>query len=108
MAKVTYLDPIDHLSGKIAKAYRTTYMHRTAATSNAGTPNYTHVRGERTTPLSSNEVAIRQKFADTAKAVRERMQNPAQITTDTVAFKAQTTYKTLYQYLWHQVADTME
>lgn len=101
MAKVTYLDPIDHISGKIAKAYRTCYMHRTAATSRTE-PNYTHVRSARTTPPSSNEVAVRQKFATTAKAVRLRMQDASKIATDTIAFKSQTQYKTLYQYLWAQ------
>lgn len=102
MAKVTYLDPIDHLSGKIAKAYRTCYMHRTAATSNTANPNFTHVRSARTTPPSSSEVAVRQKFATTAKAVRQRMQDASKVTADTLAFRAQTQYKTLYQYLWAQ------
>ena len=107
MAKVTYLDPIDHLSGKIAKAYRITYMHRSAATANTDNPNFTQVRRKRTTPLSENETNRRQLFAQIAKAVRLRMIDATQFQTDTTAFKKQTTYKTLYQFVWNTVANSL-
>ncbi len=107
MAKVTYLDPIDHLSGKIAKAYRTTYMHRTADTSNTDNPNFTHVRSKRTSPASQAETEYRAKFGQICKAARERLSDATKLPSDTAAFKAQSTYKTLYQFVWHAVADSL-
>ena len=108
MAKVTYLDPIDHLSGKISKQSRTTYMHRTAATANTGTPNFTHVCGSRTTALTQSEVAQRTRFGQICTATRQRMMDASKMPADIAAFKAQTQFRTLYQFVWHQVADTME
>lgn len=111
MAKVFYLDPIDHISGKISKQSRTTYMHRTAATSNPAmlaNPNFTHVCGKRTTAASQSEVAYRIRFGAVCTAARRRMQDASKIATDIAAFKAQSRYHTLYQSVWHQVADTIE
>ena len=108
MAKVFYLDPIDHLSGKISKQSRTTYMHRTAATSNTGTPNFTHVCGSRTTALTQSEVAQRTRFGQICTATRQRLMDASKMPADIAAFKAQTQYRTLYQFVWHQVADNIE
>lgn len=111
MAKVTYLDPIDHISGKISKQTRTTYMHRTAATSNPAmlaNPNFTHICGKRTTALTASEVAYRTRFGAICAAAGRRMQDASKIPADIAAFKAQHQYTTLYQFVWHQVADTME
>ena len=108
MAKVTYLDPIDHLSGKISKQSRTPYMHRTAATANTGTPNFTHVCGSRTTALTQSEVAQRTRFGQICTATRQRMMDASKMPADIAAFKAQTQFRTLYQFVWHQVADAME
>lgn len=111
MAKVTYLDPIDHLSGKISKQTRTTYMHRMAATSNPAmlaNPNFTHVRGQRTTAASQSEVAYRTRFGKICTAARQRMMDASKAPADIAAFKAQRQYTTLYQFVWHQVADTIE
>ena len=108
MAKVTYLDPIDHLSGKISKQSRITYMHRTAATANLGTPDFTHVRGNRKTAPSESEVAQRTRFGTICKTTRQRLMDASKMPADIAAFKAQTQFRTLYQFVWHQVADTME
>ena len=111
MAKVFYLDPIDHISGKISKQTRTTYMHRTAATANPAmlaNPNFTHICGKRTTAVSQSEVAYRTRFGAICKATRQRMQDASKMPADIAAFKAQRQYTTLYQFVWHQVADTIE
>jgi len=108
MAKVFYLDPIDHLSGKISKQSRITYMHRTAATANPGTPDFTHVCGSRTTAPSESEIAYRTRFGTICKTTRQRMMDASKAPADIAAFKAQTQYRTLYQFVWHQVADTIE
>lgn len=97
MAKVTYEDPIHHLSGKISKNYRTTYCFQRAT----GT-KYTQVHGERTKPASEDELALREKFAAVAKRTRQRMQDPAQMMQDAAAFSKQTKYPTLYGYVFSQ------
>ncbi len=107
MAKVTYLDPIDHLSGKISKQSRITYMHRTAATANTGTPDFTHVCGTRTTAPTQSEITQRTRFGQICKTTRQRLQDASKMSADIAAFKAQRQYTTLYQFVWHQVADTI-
>ena len=58
MAKVTHIDPIATLSGKIVKRHQTTYMVRQAATSNPAmldNPCFTTVLRKRRTALSQSE-----------------------------------------------------
>lgn len=108
MAKVTYIDPIDHLSGKISKQTRTIYVHRSAATSNPGTPNFTQIRCNRTTAVSQTEMDARKRFGNICTAARKRMADASKMAADQAAFRTQTQYRTLYQYIWHQVAATIE
>lgn len=108
MAKVTYLDPIDHLSGKISKQTRTIYVHRSAATSNPGTPNFTQIRGNRTTAVSQTEMDARKRFGNICTAARKRMADASKMAADQATFRTQKQYRTLYQYIWHQVAATIE
>ena len=108
MAKVTYLDPIDHLSGKISKQTRTIYVHRSAATSNPGTPDFTQIRGNRTTAVSQAEMDARKRFGNICTAARKRMADASKMAADQAAFRTQKQYRTLYQYIWHQVAATIE
>ena len=45
MAKITFIDPVKSVSGKLSKASIVTFMRRQAATSNAAmlaNPNYPH------------------------------------------------------------------
>lgn len=97
MAKVTYQDPIHHLSGKISKNYRTTYCYRKRSDL-----KFTQVRSERSTPLTEAEKNYRQLFATVCKATRARMYDPEQYQTDMLAFSQQTKYKTFYRYVWNQ------
>ncbi|MGN1240189.1 MAG: hypothetical protein ACI4TV_04870 [Paludibacteraceae bacterium] len=97
MAKVTYQDPIHHLSGKISKNYRTTYCYR-----KRNELKFTQVRSERSTPLTEAEQNHRQIFATVCKATRARMCDPVQMANDMLAFSRQTKYKTLYSYVWNQ------
>ena len=97
MAKVTYQDPIHHLSGKISKNYRTTYCYRKRSDL-----KFTQVRSERSTPLTEAEKNYRQLFATVCQATRARMLDPERYTTDMLAFSQQTKYKTLRGYLLAQ------
>ena len=100
MAIVTYEDPIHHLSGKISKQFLTTYNYRKQSER-----KYTSVRGERdlkNNPYTEKELAHRAKFTAVAAATRSRMADPSQAAADMAAFKAQTKYKSLYQYVFRQ------
>lgn len=96
MGKVFFSDPVDHISGKLSRKYRTIYNHR-----RANKLNFTSVREDRTTPYTEDELRRQQHFADVAKRTRQRMQDPAQMTQDAAAFSKQSKYRTLYQYIFH-------
>ena len=100
MAKVVYLDPIDYLSGKIAKRYRTIYKHMRLSDR-----RFTSVMGVRTTLPSQSELDARARFAAVSRAVTARRQNLGTIATDQAAFVAQKDNvngkKTFTAYLWY-------
>ena len=97
MSKVVFLDPIDHISGKIAKKTRTVYCYR-----NESDKRYTQLRGKRTTPYKASELARFDKFAAVSRAVHNVYTNPQLLNTAQSEFTAQTTYKKLRNYLWHR------
>ena len=76
MSRVVFLDPIDHVSGKLSK------------------------NGKRSTPYTAAELARFDKFSAVAKAVAAVMKNPAALQTAQAEFAAQTTFKKLRNYLW--------
>ena len=101
MSKVTFLDPIDHVSGKLSKNSRVTYCFRPASMSEHGEERkYTQIRGKRSTPYTAAELARFDKFSAVAKAVAAVMKNPAALQTAQAEFAAQTTFKKLRNYLW--------
>ena len=108
MAHITFIDPVKTVSGKLSKKSTVTFMVRQAATSNAvmlQNPNYTHIRGKRTTEVSASEQAYRTRFGKICKATTARLADPTKKAADQAAFKAQSEYKTLRQYVWHQCAE---
>lgn len=108
MARITYIEPVATVSGKLFNKSNIIFMRRKAATSNTDVPNFTHSVGKRSTQPSESELQHRSKFGTIAKAVSKRLVNPSQMATDQVNFKSQTVYKTLRQFVWHAVADSME
>jgi hypothetical protein len=97
MSQVVFIDPVDHISGKISKKYKTIFNYRSASGR-----KYTQVRGKRTTPVSIEEKDARFRFKSIAQAVNTRLHNMNQQAADQAAFAAQTRYKTLRQYVWAQ------
>ena len=99
MGKVVFEDPIHHISGKIAKKFRTIYNYMKATGL-----KYTSVHGERSTQPGSNELKARERFAAVAKAVRLRRGNLSLITQDQENFLAQKDTaggkRTMRAYLW--------
>ena len=77
--------------------------HRKAASSD---PNCQRIysfasdRYDRSTPVTPQETQIRSKFTAVAAATRTRLKDPTQMASDQAAFKAQSLYKTLRQYVW--------
>ena len=97
MSKVVFMDPIDHVSGKLSKKSRVTYCYR-----NETDRRYTQIRGKRTTPYKASELARFDKFAAVAAAVKAVYMNPQQLNAAQTEFQAQTTYKKLRAYIWHR------
>ncbi|MBO5817002.1 MAG: hypothetical protein J6R26_03520 [Paludibacteraceae bacterium] len=83
MAKVEYVFPVDKIHGKVAKPHKIGFAHRKATSL-----NYTQSYGVRSTPVTSNELAVRTKFAAVCAAARIRMGNINQIPLDQIAFRA--------------------
>ena len=81
MAQVVYLDPIDHVSGKISKKYRTVYNYRKASKR-----KFTQVRDARTTPPTSKEMALHTKFRTVRLAALERAQDLMHMTQDQASY----------------------
>lgn len=115
---VTTLAPFDTVSGSIGK--RKSNPSRKAFISNLrkagmsatlnGAPfMFLSLRqNDRSTALSAKESAWRETFAEVVVAVDARMKDPVHIAADQAAFKAQSKYKTLRQYLFSVVRETIE
>ena len=124
MAKVEYADAIKTVSGALTKINKKSphaadqkmvlATHRVAATTNPACSRL-FLRGlssvTRTTPYSADEKAAQTRFGNIAKAVALRRKNVEQMVQDQQAFQAQKDspngYKTIYSYLWHVVADSL-
>ncbi len=101
MGKVKYSEGIDYVQGSLAKPRVKnghkcgSYLigtHRVAATTN---PECTrlYIRHadayKRTTPLSANEIAVRDRFTAVSHMVSLRKKDLSKISADIAAFKAQ-------------------
>ena len=125
MAKVEYADAIKTVSGALTKINKKSEhaadqkmvlaTHRVApTTSNACSRLY--LRGlksvTRSTPVTSDEILIRNRFAAVSKAVAKRRKNLSYVQSDLAAFKAQKDEpngkKTLVSYLWMVVGDAYD
>ncbi|MBO4666397.1 MAG: hypothetical protein J5612_05940 [Paludibacteraceae bacterium] len=122
MAKVNWSAGIDSVSGALAKPgknpqHRCSHMllanHRVAATTNPNC-NRLFIRKpiERSTPLTSRELDVRERFTAVRLAVRNRMVDPTKITADQIAFKNQKDdangKKTMLSYLWKLEGETYD
>ena len=117
MAKVEYADAIKTVSGALTKINKKSphaadqkmvlATHRVAATTNPNCQRL-YIRGlssvTRTTPVTTKEVNIRNRFRAVAAMVIERKEDLTKVTTDQAAFLAQKDSangkKTMKAYLW--------
>jgi len=81
MGKVVFEDPVHHISGKISKKYRTCYNHK-----RVNGLNFTSVHGERTTPVSAEEMKRRERFKVVRLAALERSMDLMHLTYDQIDF----------------------
>ena len=119
MAKVVWSAGIDHVSGALSKPSKDSQhscqkmllaTHRTAATTSKDCNRlFLREMTKRTTPVTADEIAQRNRFSAIARAVNARRKNITTIAQDVAAFNAQKNepngYKTLRQYLWYQCAE---
>ena len=114
MAKVEWSAGIDHVSGALSKPGKNGRhscskmllgTHRVAATTN---PNcnrlYLRKKVERSTPVTADEVARRNRFGAISTAVNARLKDLSKISADQQAFIAQKNEpngkKTMLSYIW--------
>ena len=110
MAKVKYEGPVKSVSGKLSKDSKVIYKVRRAATSNKAmqeNPCYSCSQGVRSTPYSDAEKAAQVRFGKIGAETTKRLNDAGLKDADMAAFKAQTQYTTLRQYVWHAVAATV-
>ena len=102
MSKVVFLDPIDHVSGKLSKKSRVTYCYRANSNEAGEDRRYTQIRGKRSTPYTAAELARFDKFAAVSQSTAAVMKNPQSLQTAMTEFQAQSPYKKLRSYVWHR------
>ena len=125
MAKVTWAPGISTVSGALTKINKKSQhagdeqmllaTHRTAPTTSKDC-NRLFLRGlksvTRTTPVTSDEILLRNRFAAVSRAVQERRRNLSYIATDIANFRAQKDQpygkKTLTAYLWKVCGDAYD
>ena len=122
MAKVEWSAGIDSVSGALSKpgkngqhtcAKMLLGTHRIAATESPDCNRlYLRKKVKRSTPLTSNELDARARFAAVAAAVKARKSDLNQITTDQQNFAAQKDTaggkKTMKAYLWKVCGDSYD
>lgn len=112
---VKLMDPITEATGKIAPSYarrgrggwKAFFGFRTITRTMAGeleNPRivmalYSRVRS---TPYTAAELARFDRFSAVSKSTAAVLKNPATLATAQTEFNAQTTYKTLRNYVWHR------
>ena len=103
MSKVYFLDPIDHVSGKLSKKSRVTYMYKSDTDR-----KYTQIRGKRTTPYTAAELARFDKFASVSRSTANVMKTPNLLQVAMTEFQAQSTCRKLRSYVWHREWDNYQ
>jgi hypothetical protein len=102
---IFYLAPVENASGKIfGKKQMFVAVRRVWGKRKKGCS----VTGERDLvnhPMTEDEMNRQARFGAICKATILRLADPTKKTQDQMAFKEQTDYKTLRQYVWHQCAE---
>ena len=109
MAKVTFIDPIKSISGKLSKKHHVVHCIRQAATNNPEmikNPQFTQWKDpNREIKQTAAQMAWTQKFGQICNATRARLIDASHMNADRAAFAQQTEYKTLYSFVWNLVRE---
>ncbi len=100
--KIYYLPPIDYASGRV---YGTKYGFTSVYRKSNKYPKGCMATGERDTtnhPYSETELNIHQKFRAVVISTRQRLKDPTKVSQDQAAFKSQSVFRTVYQYVFNQ------
>ena len=114
MANVNWSAGIDSVSGALSKPSKSGQhscekmllaTHRMAeTTSNKCNRLYLRKKVKRSTPVSRDELYLRERFSEVSRAVMTRMHNLSTLTTDQQAYLAQKDQpngkKTFKKYIW--------
>lgn len=112
---ITFMAPIETVSGKLAPStaragkgpWKRYFSVRTLTATMyepSGTPRNImafHSNG-RSTPYRASELAMFDKFASVSRSTANVMKHPQLLQTAMTEFQAQSTYKTLRNYVWHR------
>ena len=105
---IFYLAPVESASGKIfGRKQKFVAVRRVWGKRQKGCS----VVGERDMvnhPYTEAEKAQQTKFGTICSLLAQRMQDPSKMVEDQMAFRAQTEYKTMRQYLWHVIEAELE
>ena len=98
MAKISFVYPIEEIVGKLKGKFGAGRHKNPNAKGerNQWTIHY----GTRSTAVTSDEMAARDRFGAIAAMVAARKIDNTKRAQDAAAFRAQSTYKTLTKYLW--------
>lgn len=109
MARVFFIDPIDHIEGKICSHNHTIYMKRKEINKNGERIAYTsRICHKHNTDPKPATIAVRNRFKAVQAAVRNRMKNGSQVIADNAAFSKQTRFKTMRAFLWDAEGKTYD
>lgn len=106
--KINYIAPVDTVSGMFGKRSHSlsgkaiiSNVRRRPSQNNPEGLMYFSVLTKTTYRATPNVLAWNQSFAQVCAATRVRMTDPQYIQQDQLAFQNQTTFKTLYSYVWN-------
>ena len=99
---INYLAPVDNASGKIfGKKEKFVAVTRNWGNRRRGC-SATGQRDLKNHPVTKKETDHRTKFGIVSTATAARLADPTKMQADQLAYKAQTKYKTLRQYVFNQ------
>ncbi|MBQ0154160.1 MAG: hypothetical protein KBS70_05185 [Bacteroidales bacterium] len=105
MAKLEYAYPITAVHGVLDRKSKFGAAKRIARNQEGESKPFSVRYGQRISQPSADELAARARFKAVAAAIKVRKLDPNKTRTDAAAFKEQSTYKTMYAYLWHVCGD---
>lgn len=101
MAKVIYVDPIDHLEGKIGKKSKVVYKKMRTANKDGEKVNFTSLYEKPADrQIGAREQAARDNFRAVSARVRAAYANPETLASYKAQFRAQNSVLSLRKFIW--------